>query len=707
MASELTYVRSAQVRASTLDEETRSVEAVIATEEPVLAFDTQRWEPILEVLRIDGVEHPEQVPFLDTHDRSSIRNQIGSTRSIRSEDGILIARNFYAETELGNHAWELARGGHLTDNSVGYQVLQYRDVRPGKTEEIMGRSYTAPSDRALRVTTRWRIKENSSCAIGADPSAKNRSLDDQGPKTPHGAKAMELTAAMRAWMINHSGLRKDASEEDAMTHFEALGDDEQAACRAAEGGSESVRTEPKPQNEDAAIQAARAAAVEEVQRHARVENARIEAIRTEGATHGIDAATITRCISEGHSIEQARGEFLNAIRSQQSSMVLPQIRISNVKHSTRHLEASMLLRADAADVAEKAFGEDITQQADEQFRDISLIDMTRMALQLHGHPVPHGRDDTIRAGFSTGSLSTILGNTANKMMLKGYQANTGSWRRWCNIKNLKDFKSTPMARLNDLGEFEQIGNDGEIKTGKRSETYETIKIDTYAKNFGVTRQDLINDDMGAFTAVPKGHGTKAAQSVTKLVYTTFLSNPTMTDGESLFTAATGDRLETNLRTSLALSSDNLTTALRYFMEMTGPDGEPVEVPAAFILGPPALRGLMQQLINSQVIMPVGDTDAKYPTYNPHAKGRELQDYIAEPRLGMSAYTGSSATTWYLIGDPARVDTMAVGFLNGNENPTLNTFGLDSDPNRLGITYQAYLDFGVAAADHRGMAQHTA
>lgn len=700
------YARTTQLRESTIDVENRSIEAVICTDSPVIVFDTRTWQPILEVLRMDGAEFPAQVPLLDTHDRSSITHQIGSTRDFEKRDGMIVARNYYAKTELGEHAWELVRGKHLTDNSIGYTVREAVDIQPGKSETVRGETYTAPKGMALRVSTSWQIKENSNCPIGADVAAKMRSLVE-GPTTQHGVNTM-ITAAMRAWMVEHSDLRADVSDEDAQAHFDSLTEEERAACKAADTGANATRaTATKPETETGdPIQAARAAAVEEMQRAAKAEQERILAIRNEAATNGIDDQTVVRCINEGLSIEDARSEFLNAIRAQQNAgNVAPQIRISGVQGELRHLEASLLLRANAADVAEQSFGDDITQQADERFRDMSLLDVTRMALQLKGHTVPVGREDTVRAGFSTGTLSILLGNTANKLMLKGYGANVGSWRQWCNIRNINDFKTHYMGRMNDLGELEQVGRGGEIKSSTRSQSYESIKLDTYARTFGVSRQDIIDDDMGVFTNVPQGHGVKAAQRVTKAVYSYFLGNPTMSDSVALFAAATGDRAETNLRTSLSLSADNLATAIQYFMLMTGPDGEPVELPPAYLMVPPSLKVLAEQLVNSTIIMPVGSTDAKYPTLN--VAGGSLKGVIAEPRLELSTYTGYSATSWYLTADPAMADTIAVGFLNGQQNPTLETFGYDSDPNRLGITYRVYLDFGVAAADHRGMAKHTA
>ena len=168
--------RTYQLRADTLDEKTRSIEAVIATESQVQVFDWQRWEVISEVLLMSGCRIPEggQVPMLDTHDRSSVQKQLGSTRNLQIEADKLVGRNFFSDSPPAQHSWQLTREGHLKDNSIGYRVINFVTIEKGKTAEVEGRRLTAPPDRNLRVVTEWQVKENSVCPIGADETAKNR-----------------------------------------------------------------------------------------------------------------------------------------------------------------------------------------------------------------------------------------------------------------------------------------------------------------------------------------------------------------------------------------------------------------------------------------------------------------------------------------------------------------------------------------------------
>src|SRR4030042_3882679 len=74
--------RTYQLRIDTINEKDRTVEAVIATEAVVRVFDWNRLEVIEEVLLMSGCRIPpdRQIPLLDTHDRTTIQKQHGSTR---------------------------------------------------------------------------------------------------------------------------------------------------------------------------------------------------------------------------------------------------------------------------------------------------------------------------------------------------------------------------------------------------------------------------------------------------------------------------------------------------------------------------------------------------------------------------------------------------------------------------------------------------
>jgi hypothetical protein len=166
--------RSITVRAATVDEDSRSVEAVIATETPVAVYDSMgRGGIVDEILLASGARLPAQMPLLSDHYRS-LDSVLGSVRNIRRDGTQIVGRLHFARHEEAERAWALVRDGHQRDVSVGYHVNQFVDIPAGETRAVNGRSFTAGA-RTLRISTTWTPKETSLVAIGADAASGIRS----------------------------------------------------------------------------------------------------------------------------------------------------------------------------------------------------------------------------------------------------------------------------------------------------------------------------------------------------------------------------------------------------------------------------------------------------------------------------------------------------------------------------------------------------
>ena len=688
-------VRTFQVRQDSINEEERSVEAVLATEAPVLVFDMSRWEIILEVLLMSGCRIPAdgQVPLLDTHDRSTVQRQYGSTREIRVEGDKLIGKNVFSKGKSKDveHAWDLTREKHLKDNSLGYRVIKYVVIEKDTTVEVEGRNFTAPPDRDLRVAVEWHTKENSICPIGADEEAKNR--NDISVIKRKDAQMKKFKEWLTARDLDYEAL--DEGQRTALrADFDAEVQRTEAASRSAEEpartqDSDASRTEPAGQEQRTEEPNAKEIAQTVIEG----ERARVAGIR-KLCGNDVSAEVTERCITEGKNIDETREIVLEAIRTDRPSVVGPAIHMGNHEMNRDLLEDSVLLRAGYEDVllGDKENGEKRAELADKH-RDVSLIEVCRFALMLDSVPVPSSRQDMIRAAFATASLSTILGNIANKSLLKGYTTVRETWRDWCSIGSVSDFKTQTRARLTDTGDLEEVGNSGEVGYGSATDEKEQFNIATYAKNFGITRQNIINDDLHAFTKIPRAMGARASRKPGDLVYTHLLANGAMDDGVALFHAT-----HANLKTSSALTKANLEAAVTAFMKQTDKDGQPINVEPRVLLVPPDLWATATQLVKSSTLIIAGDTDSVIGNVN------VISDLnlkvVVEPRLSNSNYTGYSATSWYLIGNPNVVDTIEVAFLNGRQQPTLERF--NPGPDVMGLIFRVYHDTGVKSLDSRGM-----
>lgn len=294
--------------------------------------------------------------------------------------------------------------------------------------------------------------------------------------------------------------------------------------------------------------------------------------------------------------------------------------------------------------------------------------------------------EALQLAFSTVSLPGITSNVANKFLLEGWNSVDQSWMKISSRRPVNDFKQITSYRLTGNTRYQKVGPTGELQHGTLGEESFTNQADTYGIMLSITRQMLINDDLGALSAVPRKIGYDGARAFNLIFWAAFLNNT------SFFAAGNSNYAE---GASTALGYASLGAAETLFLNQTDPDGNPVAINPAILLVPTALKGTAEDLM---VGSEVRDTTAstKYPTAN-RFKGRF--EVVSPPYLHLSSLTGYSALKWYLIANPAEVPVVETVFLNGVETPTVET--AEADFNTLGIQMRGYHDWGTTLQDPRG------
>lgn len=293
------------------------------------------------------------------------------------------------------------------------------------------------------------------------------------------------------------------------------------------------------------------------------------------------------------------------------------------------------------------------------------------------------------SGFSTISLSSgILANVANKEILMGYMEEDQAWREISAIKPVSNFYQHSSNRLLDNFEFEKVGKAGEIKHGSVGSERYTRQADTYAKMWALTRQDFLNDDLGAFADIRPRLGRGGAKKLSNVFWTAFMANHA-----AFFTAARTNYIE-GATTNLGTDGVGLAAGIAAFNKRTSPSADGanrIGGRAAVLLVPPELEGNADVLFVNQNLGSVSNGDANIYAgkYKP----------VSVPQLSDSSFTGNSTTAWYLCARPGDLPLMAVSFLNGAEAPTIES--ADADFHTLGVQFRGYWDFGCDQAEALG------
>ena len=596
------------------------------------------------VLDLAGMSIPAQSrPIRFGHDPLS---GVGHTDNIRVEQGKLMASGVVSrDTAAAREVVASSKNGFPWQASVGASVDEFEFIKGQQQVTVNGRQYAGP----LNVVRKSTLGEISFVDLGADG---------------------ETTASVAAIAAQESG-DPDVNDQENTT--------------------DEPTTPTPPANPPAASTAVSGATtVNDIRAEAAAEIERIASVRRICA--GKNTQIEARAIREGWDSQRTELEVLRATRPTAPAAHVPDNTINgNV------LEAACLLTAKAANV-EKAYDPQTLDLASRRFRGgIGLQELLLEAAWANGYSGRNFRDsrEVLRfafgrgveaAAYSTIDISGILSNVANKFLLEGFFSVERTWRNICAVRNVSDFKTVTSYRLIGTDQYELVAPGGELKHGTLGSEQYTNKADTYGLMLAIDRRDIINDDLGAITTVPRKLGRGSGLKINDVFWTTFLANA------SFFTAGNNNYLT---GADTALSIDGLTKAEVAFMDQVDADGKPIGILPALMLVPTALSAVGSQLFKS---MELRDTSSstKYPISNPHqGKFRvEVSRYLAN-----SSYTGNSAKAWYLFAEPTDLPVIEVAFLNGQEAPTIET--ADADFNQLGVQMRGYHDFGVALQDSRG------
>jgi len=589
------------------------------------------------ILDLAGLAIPSQTrPIRFSHDPTS---GIGHTDSIHIEAGQLVAAGLVSrDTPIAREVVISAKNGFPWQASIGASVEESEFVGEHQQVIVNGKEFRGPVNVVRRAT----LGEISFVDLGADgnTSASVAALGGQGANDlPVGSSTPPVAPVAPV-----------AAPVAPVANLPTLDQ-----VRAQQAG----------------------------------ETQRIAAIRR--LCNGRYSELEAQAIREGWDANRCELEILRATRPRSPAIHVPDHRLTGSV-----LEAACYLAAGLANV-EQHFEAQTLELASQRYRGgIGLQELLLEAAWANGYSGRNFRDSraalryafghTVEAAFSTINIGGILSNVANKFLLEGFFSVERVWRNICAVRNVSDFKTVTSYRLIGKDQYELVAPGGELKSGTLGEESYSNKADTYGLLLSIDRRDIINDDLGAITSVPRKLGRGSGLKINDVFWTTFLNNAT-------FFSVGNKNLLTG--TDTALSIDGLTKAEVAFLDQVDGDGKPIGIMPSIVLVPTALSAIGTQLFKS---LEIRDTTAntKFPVANPHqGKFRvEVSRYLAN-----AVYTGNSAKAWYLLADANDLPVIEVAFLNGQESPTIETS--EADFSVLGIQLRGFHDFGIALQDPRG------
>lgn len=279
---------------------------------------------------------------------------------------------------------------------------------------------------------------------------------------------------------------------------------------------------------------------------------------------------------------------------------------------------------------------------------------------------------------TTSDFPDLLTSAGQRYLLDMFRAAESPLKTIGRQRTARDFREISGLQLSGFGTLPQVLEAGEIKSGTFETRKETYKVKTFAKVFSLTREAMINDDLGAFGDPMKKIGFSIAETEARLLVDLVNSNPKMSDDAALFHASHGNLAGSGGIPSIAhLSTGRL--AMRSQKDLDGVT--PLASAPKYILSSPTNETAFEQLLAATI------TPSQVGEANPFAGKLQL---LVEPRL--------DALPWYLFADPAMAPVLEYAYLEGQDGPNVEQ---KEGWTTLGTSFRVYMDFGAGMVDWRG------
>ena len=734
------FSADAQIMPSTANAKDGTIDVVWYSGAYVPRIDRSTGEPYMLKLdmagcRLDRLNNG--APIFDTHFtgddfKSLIAGKVGTRaqvgvvrRAWPNGDKGMATLQFDLGDPDGAEMFRKASAGILQNLSFGTFVYKREKVE-AQTEGLPEGKPPYLNDKEIGMfkATDWEPFEISPCTVPADFNTAFLAAEPTGELTIVGTPDTGVIDALRA-----ISPRKEKPAMPETTTQETGGD-------------------ARVVNEQAL-----AAAREQAVQAERVRVSEIQSLSATATKYGIDSAVISEFIAKGVSVDQARKELFDRLADlggrgvpQQPGQPGPRVGTTPERSTVTRdglqtrlacMQAAMLLRADGRfflgrrqDYNGNYVGEYLDgcgpehqRRAEEmarEYRNFKLVDMAKEWLSFKGvetrgmdvtriaelalQAPPRGVEFFEGGAESTSDFPAILANVANKTLRMGYEAYPRTFQAFSRQVTAQDFKPINRVLLADAPALQKLNEKGEYHRAQLTDNNISYQLATYGEMVAITRKVIINDDLQAFTRVPALLGVAAARLESDTVWGIVTSNPAAIYAGDKTSTALFHANHNNLLTGNGSSIDPTVNAgnpagtgslvalgagRKALRLQKGPQGTPLNLIPRFIAVPTALETYMLQFV-----YPINIASATGTAVIPEWV-RSLVP-VVEPRLDAAA---GGSTAWYLIADPAQVDTVEYCYLEGQQGVYIETKqGFEID----GVEIKARMDFGAAAIDYRGL-----
>lgn len=440
------------------------------------------------------------------------------------------------------------------------------------------------------------------------------------------------------------------------------------------------------------------------------ERERSEGIRALAAKFNLGADWSAKMVNDNKSLEDARASALDALAERGDAAGIGHSGPSPITigadardkwlqgASNALMQRAGVLESVRADAKRREQKIDLDPG---EFRGIRNVELARMFLEMSGVRVQtYDRRKIVGMALTaqgmgglhtTSDFAILLENVMHKTLLASYGITPDTWSRVCGIGSVGDFRAHnryirgtfgTLPDLNEHGEFQNIS----IPDGAK----ESITARKKGGIIGLTNEAIVNDDMDAFSGLATDFGRSAKLTIEVAFYAAMAANggfgPTMNDGKALFHADHNNIAATGGAPSVD-RFDDIDVLMSSQTDLS--ENEIAEFPPHVWLGPKTLAGNVRVINGAEY-----DPDTASKLQKPNKVQGLFNDIVGTARL--------SGTPWYAFADPMVSPAIEVAFLDGQQEPQLDSEeGWRFD----GIEWRVQQAFGIAGVNYRAAARN--
>lgn len=651
---------------------------------------------------------------LFNHKRDAV---IGKVLKAWVENGRGMAEIEIDKDEESEKIYQKMKSGTLKGVSVGYVVSVWEDVAANK------KSSDGRFDGEVSIAKRWEVYEISIVSVPADPTVgvgrgkessgqtirqferqlsvnKNKIKGGNGKEMGKRAQRQQKIMRQQAILDAAKSQHRECSEQETQ-EFETLQREieELTAQIEAEEREEKqnptlgeVNPQPEGEMKGKSLSEAGTAGTGPSEGQIRQqERQRVSEITSLCREFGLEDQ-MKGFIEKGSAVEDVRAAVIEQMRKKGAPLGGRVVVETDEQDKFRAAAADALIMRGGVQMQNSAPGA-------RDMMGMSLKDLAVECLEAEGESgVRRKSADELftlvqRQFFNpTAAFPVIMDNAINKAYVEGHKTTPVTFDKWTKRGTLNDFKTHDNNYLSGpAGELLEVPESGELKHDEWKDAKRpTRKLKTYGKQFTMSRQAFINDDVGLITRMPAKYAASARKTQNKQCYQKLIGNDAIYDGHKLF----GKEHKNLLANGTGITREAVQGMI---MALTNQKDEFDNVclirPAALIV-PSGYKFDMYTMFYSPTINTADNTQAVNPLY----QYRESIEVIEDPTINALCGGFGNVMPWWLVGAKEDTDFVEVDYLNGQDVPNIRRSEVAGT---LGFVWDVYLDWSVNVMDFRG------